>query len=34
MSKKELYERAKKLGVSGRSGMSREALIAALRKAG
>jgi DNA end-binding protein Ku len=34
MSKKELYERAKKLGLSGRSGMSREALIAALRKAG
>ena len=34
MSKKELYERAKKLGVQGRSGMSREDLIAALRKAG
>jgi len=34
MSKKELYERAKKLGLAGRSGMSREALIAALRKAG
>jgi DNA end-binding protein Ku len=34
MSKKELYERAKKLGLPGRSGMSREALIAALRKAG
>jgi DNA end-binding protein Ku len=34
MSKKELYERAQKLGVPGRSGMSREALIAALRKAG
>ena len=34
MSKKELYECAKDLGVPGRSGMSREALIAALRKAG
>ncbi|HEY3518198.1 MAG TPA: Ku protein [Gammaproteobacteria bacterium] len=34
LSKKELYERAKKLGLSGRSGMSREDLIAALRKAG
>ncbi|HEX7236771.1 MAG TPA: Ku protein [Gammaproteobacteria bacterium] len=34
MSKKELYERAQKLGLPGRSGMSREALIAALRKAG
>jgi DNA end-binding protein Ku len=34
MSKAELYERAKKLGLPGRSGMSREALIAALRKAG
>ena len=34
MSKKELYERAKKLGLPGRSGMSREALMAALRKAG
>ncbi|HXS79261.1 MAG TPA: Rho termination factor N-terminal domain-containing protein, partial [Gammaproteobacteria bacterium] len=34
MSKKELYDRAKKLGLPGRSGMSREALIAALRKAG
>jgi DNA end-binding protein Ku len=34
MSKKELYERAAKLGVPGRSRMSREALIAALRKAG
>jgi DNA end-binding protein Ku len=34
LSKKELYERAKKLGLKGRSGMSREALIAALRKAG
>jgi hypothetical protein len=34
MSKKELYERAKELGVQGRSGMSREDLIAALRKAG
>jgi DNA end-binding protein Ku len=33
-SKKELYEQAKKLGVPGRSSMSREALIAALRKAG
>ncbi len=33
-SKKELYEQAKKLGVSGRSSMSREELIAALRKAG
>jgi DNA end-binding protein Ku len=34
LSKKELYERAQKLGLPGRSGMSREALIAALRKAG
>jgi len=34
MSKKQLYERAKELGVQGRSGMSREDLIAALRKAG
>jgi DNA end-binding protein Ku len=34
MSKKDLYERATKLGVPGRSRMSREALIAALRKAG
>jgi DNA end-binding protein Ku len=34
MSKKELYEQAKKVGVPGRSGMSREELIAALRKAG
>jgi DNA end-binding protein Ku len=34
LSKKELYERAKKLDLPGRSGMSREALIAALRKAG
>ena len=34
LSKKELYDRAKKLGLSGRSGMSRAALIAALRKAG
>jgi DNA end-binding protein Ku len=34
MSKKELYERAKQLGLPGRSGMSREDLIAALRKAG
>ena len=33
-SKKELYEQAKKLGVTGRSSMSREELIAALRKAG
>ena len=33
-SKKELYEQAKKLGVEGRSAMSREELIAALRKAG
>jgi DNA end-binding protein Ku len=33
-SKKELYEQAKKLGVPGRSGMSRDELIAALRKAG
>src|SRR5688572_11156998 len=33
-SKKELYEQAKKLGVPGRSGMSREQLLAALRKAG
>jgi hypothetical protein len=33
-SKKELYEEAKKLGVQGRSSMSREELIAALRKAG
>jgi DNA end-binding protein Ku len=33
-SKKELYEQAKKLGIEGRSGMSREELIAALRKAG
>jgi DNA end-binding protein Ku len=34
MSKKELYEQAKKLGVPGRSAMSREELMAALRKAG
>ena len=34
MSKKELYERAKELDLPGRSGMSREDLIAALRKAG
>jgi DNA end-binding protein Ku len=33
-SKKELYEQAKKLGLEGRSSMSREQLIAALRKAG
>jgi DNA end-binding protein Ku len=33
-SKKELYEQAKKLGVEGRSALSREELIAALRKAG
>jgi len=33
-SKKELYEQAKKLGLPGRSAMSREELIAALRKAG
>jgi DNA end-binding protein Ku len=33
-SKKELYEQAKKLGLEGRSGMTREQLIAALRKAG
>ena len=33
-SKKELYEQAKKLGVPGRSAMSREQLMAALRKAG
>jgi DNA end-binding protein Ku len=33
-SKKDLYERAKKLGVPGRSSMSREQLVAALRKAG
>jgi DNA end-binding protein Ku len=33
-SKKELYERAKELGLEGRSSMSREELIAALRKAG
>jgi DNA end-binding protein Ku len=33
-SKKELYEQAKRLGVPGRSTMSREQLIAALRKAG
>jgi DNA end-binding protein Ku len=33
-SKKELYEQAKKLNLPGRSGMSREELIAALRKAG
>jgi DNA end-binding protein Ku len=33
-SKKELYEQAKKLDLPGRSSMSREALIAALRKAG
>jgi hypothetical protein len=33
-SKQELYEQAKKLGVKGRSSMSREELIAALRKAG
>ena len=34
MSRKELYEQAKKLGLPGRSAMSREQLIAALRKAG
>jgi DNA end-binding protein Ku len=33
-SKKELYEQAKKFGVPGRSAMSREELLAALRKAG
>jgi DNA end-binding protein Ku len=33
-SKKELYEQAKRLGLPGRSGMSRDELIAALRKAG
>ena len=33
-SKKELYEQAKKLGLSGRASMSRAELIAALRKAG
>ena len=33
-SKKELYEQAKKLALPGRSSMSREELIAALRKAG
>jgi DNA end-binding protein Ku len=33
-SKKELYEQAKKLGLEGRSAMSREQLISALRKAG
>jgi DNA end-binding protein Ku len=33
-SKKELYEQAKKLDLPGRSAMSREELIAALRKAG
>jgi DNA end-binding protein Ku len=34
MSRKELYEQAKKLDLPGRSSMSREQLIAALRKAG
>jgi DNA end-binding protein Ku len=33
-SKKELYDEAKKLGLPGRSAMTREELIAALRKAG
>jgi DNA end-binding protein Ku len=33
-SKKELYEQAKKLDLPGRSAMSRDELIAALRKAG
>lgn len=33
-SKKELYEQAKKLGLEGRSAMSRDELIAALREAG
>ena len=33
-SKKELYEQAKKLDLPGRSAMSREELVAALRKAG
>ena len=34
MSRKELYEHAKKLDLPGRSSMSREQLIAALRKSG
>jgi len=34
MSRKDLYEQAKKLDLPGRSSMSREQLIAALRKAG
>jgi DNA end-binding protein Ku len=33
-SKKELYDQAKKLGLEGRSSMSRDELIAALRRAG
>ena len=33
-SKKELYEQAKQLNLPGRSAMSREELIAALRKTG
>jgi len=31
MSKDELYQRAKKVGISGRSGMSKKELIDALR---
>ena len=31
MSKKELYDRAKRVGIEGRSSMSREQLVRALR---
>jgi DNA end-binding protein Ku len=33
LSREELYERAQRLGIPGRSGMNKEALIAALKKA-
>jgi hypothetical protein len=34
LSKEELYERAKRLDIAGRSGMSKRQLIAALQKTG